>query len=74
MFARPLPTARVNGTGQKLNPIMPFDSFRNLTPADIHAIYAYLRTVPKVRHNIDNTDPPTLCRMDGEKHGLGDRN
>ena len=74
MFARTLTTGRVNGTGQNLNPIMPFDSFRNLTPADIHAIYAYLRTVPKVRHNIDNTDPPTLCRMDGEKHGLGDRN
>ncbi len=74
MFARTLTTGRVNGTGDQLNPIMPFDSFRNLKPSDIRAIYAYLRTVPKVRHNIDNTDPPTYCPLDGEKHGLGDRN
>jgi len=74
MFARTMRTGRVNGSGLKLNPFMPFDDFRNLTPADIRAIYAFLRTVPKVRHNIDNTDPPTLCPLDGEKHGLGDRN
>jgi hypothetical protein len=74
MFARTLTTGRVNGTGHQLNPIMPFDSFRNLKPSDIRAIYAYLRTVPKVRHNIDNTDPPTYCPLDGQKHGLGDRN
>jgi hypothetical protein len=74
MFARTLTTGRVNGTGNELNPIMPFDSFRNLKPGDIRALYAYLRTVPKVRHDIDNTDKPTLCPLDGEKHGLGDRN
>lgn len=74
MFARTMRTGRVNGTGRRLNPIMPFDSFRNLKPSDIRAIYAYLRTVPKVHHNIDNTDKPTYCPLDGEKHGLGDRN
>lgn len=74
MFARTLRTGRVNGTGHKLDPIMPFDSFRHLKSADIRAIYAYLRTVPKVRHDIDNTDPPTYCPLDGEMHGLGDRN
>ena len=74
MFARTLRTGRVNGNGLKLKPPMPFDSFRNLKAADIRAIYAYLRTVPHVRHEIDNTDPPTYCKLDGEKHGLGNRN
>jgi hypothetical protein len=74
MFSRTLTTGRVNGTGNKLNPIMPFEAFRNLKPADIRALYAFLRTVPKVRHNIDNSDTATLCPLDGEKHGLGDRN
>jgi hypothetical protein len=74
MFSRTLTTGRVNGNGVKLNSFMPFDSYRNLKPGDIRAIYAYLRTVPKVRHNIDNSDTPTLCPLDGEKHGLGDRN
>jgi mono/diheme cytochrome c family protein len=74
MFSRTIRTGRVNATGQQLKPPMPFRDFHNLKPADIRAIYAYLRTVPHVRHNIDNTDPPTYCKIDGEMHGLGDRN
>jgi mono/diheme cytochrome c family protein len=74
MFARTLRTGRVNGTGLRLNPIMPFIDFRNLRSADLRDIYLYLRTVPKVRHEIDNTDPPTYCPLDGEMHGLGDLN
>ncbi len=74
MFARTLQTGRVNGTGRRLNPIMPFGDLRNLRPADLRDMYLYLRTVPKVRHEIDNTDPPTHCPLDGEMHGLGDLN
>lgn len=74
MFSRTLRTGRVNGNGLKLKPPMPFENFRNLKAAEIRAIYAYLRTVPKVNHKIDNTDPPTYCKIDGMKHGLGDRN
>lgn len=74
MFARTLHTGRVNGNGLKLKPPMPFENFRNLKSEDIRAIYAYLRTVPKVDHRIDNTDPPTYCKIDKMKHGLGDRN
>jgi mono/diheme cytochrome c family protein len=74
MFASTMHTGRVNGTGLKLNPVMPFAAFRNLTPADVRALYAYLRTVPPVHHDIDNTDPPTYCKICRQKHGLGDRN
>lgn len=74
MFSRTIRTGRVNGNGLKLSPAMPYWHFRNLKESDVKAIYAYLRTVPKVRHEIDNTDPPTYCKIDGLKHGLGDRN
>jgi mono/diheme cytochrome c family protein len=74
MFTRTLRTGRVNGTGLRLNPVMPFLAFHNLQSADIRAIFAYLRTVPPVRHEIDNTDPPTFCKLCRQKHGLGDRN
>lgn len=48
MFSRTLRTGRVDGTGRKLSPIMPFHSYKNLKEADIRAIYAYLRTVPPI--------------------------
>jgi mono/diheme cytochrome c family protein len=60
--------------GRKLNVMMPWWAFRNMTDADLKAIYAYLRTIPPVRHRIDNTESATLCPIDGHKHGLGDQN
>lgn len=50
-FSRTLHTGRVDGTGRRLSPVMPYDRFRNLKPADIRAIYAYLRTVPPFPRN-----------------------
>ncbi len=60
--------------GRKLNAMMPWWAYKDMTDADLNAVFAYLRTVPAVRHRIDNTEPPTLCRLDGQKHGLGDKN
>ena len=54
--------------------MMPWWAYKGMTDADLKAVYAYLRTVPPVRHRIDNTEPPTLCKIDGQKHGLGDAN
>ncbi len=50
-FSRTLHTGRVDGTGRLLSPVMPYDRFKNLKPADIRAIYAYLRTVPPFPRN-----------------------
>jgi mono/diheme cytochrome c family protein len=47
-FSRTLLTSRVDGTGRKLSPVMPFEAYKNMREADIRAIYAYLRTVPPV--------------------------
>jgi mono/diheme cytochrome c family protein len=59
---------------RKLNQIMPWWNFRNLTDADLSDMFAYLRTVPAVKHHVDNSLPPTLCKICGLMHGAGDQN
>ena len=57
-----------------LSNAMPWGYFRNLTDEDLKAIFAYLRTLKPVRHRVDNTEPPTYCKLCRSKHGMGDRN
>jgi mono/diheme cytochrome c family protein len=38
--------------GRMLAPVMPYGSFKNLTPEDALAIAAYLKTLPPVRHEV----------------------
>jgi mono/diheme cytochrome c family protein len=59
---------------RKLNSIMPFGEFTNLTDDDLKAIFAYLRTLPPVKHRVDNSLPPTYCKLCRKKHGAGDQN
>jgi mono/diheme cytochrome c family protein len=59
---------------RKLSSIMPFGEFANLTDDDLKAILAYLRTLPPVKHRVDNSLPPTYCKLCRQKHGAGDQN
>ena len=59
---------------RKLNSIMPFGEFKNMTDDDLKAIFAYLRTVAPIKHRVDNTLPPTYCKLCKQKHGGGDQN
>jgi mono/diheme cytochrome c family protein len=59
---------------RKLNSIMPFGAFKNLSDDDLKAIFAYLRTVTPVKHRVDNTQPATYCKLCRLKHGGGDQN
>lgn len=59
---------------RKLNSIMPFGNFKNLTDDDLKAIYAYLRTVAPMKHRVDNSLPPTYCKVCKKKHGAGEQN
>ncbi|HWW60977.1 MAG TPA: hypothetical protein VN181_06395, partial [Thermoanaerobaculia bacterium] len=59
MFVTTIRTGRVAGV-RRLSSAMPWIHFRNLTDEDLKAIFAYLRTVPPVRHNVNNSDPPTF--------------
>jgi mono/diheme cytochrome c family protein len=72
MFLSVIRTGHVRA--RKLNPEMPWGYFRNMSDEDLRAIFAYLRTLKPIKHAVDNTEPPTYCRICRQMHGLGDRN
>ena len=57
-----------------INQIMPWEDFRGLTDEDLKGIFAYLRTLKPVKHRVDNTEPPTYCKLCGSSHGAGNQN
>lgn len=59
---------------RELKSIMPFGEFQYLTDDDLKAIFAYLKTLKPVRHRVDNSLPPTLCKLCKKRHGAGDQN
>jgi mono/diheme cytochrome c family protein len=65
-------------TGQvkarRLDPIMPWAYYRGMTDNDLKAMWAYLKTLPQVKHRIDNSETPTACKLCGNRHGAGDQN
>ncbi|HET7286364.1 MAG TPA: c-type cytochrome, partial [Pyrinomonadaceae bacterium] len=72
LFIETLRTGHVGA--RKLAPIMPWGYFRNMTDDDLKAIFAYLRTLPPVKHRVDNTEAATACRVCGARHGHGEMN
>jgi mono/diheme cytochrome c family protein len=72
LFVQVLRTGYVRA--RKLKSIMPFGAYKNLTDDDLKAIFAYLQTVKPVHHRVDNTEPPTYCKLCRLKHGAGDQN
>lgn len=73
MFIKTIRTGKVNGV-RDLNHIMPWKVFRNMTDRDLKDIFAYLKTLPPVQHRVDNTEPPTPCKLCNYSHGYGNRN
>jgi mono/diheme cytochrome c family protein len=59
---------------RKLNSIMPFAEFGGLTDDDLKAMFAYVRTLKPIKHRVDNSLPPTYCKLCQLKHGAGDQN
>ena len=57
-----------------VNQIMPWTSFRQMTDEDIAAIFSYIKTLKPVMHRVDNTEPPTFCKIDKQMHGGGNQN
>ncbi len=72
LFIQALRTGYVRA--RKLSPLMPYDQFKGMSDDDLKAIFAYLRTVKPVRHHVDNSEPPTYCKLCRTKHGAGDQN
>jgi len=59
---------------RELSSVMPFVAYKNMTDEDLKDIFAYLRTIPTVHHRVDNSLPPTDCKVCKGKHGAGDQN
>lgn len=59
---------------RKLSQIMPWHVFRNMTDQDLKSIFAYLRTLPPVKHRVDNTEAAMYCPLDKAMHGAGEMN
>lgn len=59
---------------RRLNKTMPWSVLGNMTDEDLAGMFAYLKTLKPIRHRVDNTEPPTLCPLDGALHGAGDQN
>lgn len=72
LFLQMMHTGSVRG--RKLDVMMPTWAFGGLNDQDLKAIYAYLRTIPPAHHRIDNAEKPSLCKIDGQMHGMGELN
>ena len=72
LFSQAIHTGFVGA--RKLNQIMPWHTYRGMTDEDTVAMFAYLKTLKPVRHHVDNTEPPTFCKVCRQTHGGGNQN
>ncbi|MBA3913569.1 MAG: c-type cytochrome [Acidobacteriales bacterium] len=72
LFLQAMRTGQVRA--RKLDPLMPYQAFSNFRGSDLKAMFAYLRTLPPVRHRVDNSLPVTYCKLCRQQHGAGDQN
>jgi mono/diheme cytochrome c family protein len=57
-FVDTIRSGRHLGRGRQILPPMPWPAIRNMTDADLKAIFAYLRTVPPVKNRGPDPLPP----------------
>jgi mono/diheme cytochrome c family protein len=57
-FVATLRNGRHLGRGRELLPPMPIPAIRNMTDADLRAIFAYLQTIPAISNRVPQPLPP----------------
>ena len=72
LFLQVMRTGRARA--REISPVMPWHFYRNMTDEDLRALFAFIRARAPVRHQVDNTLPPTECRLCRQRHGAGDSN
>ena len=72
LFMELMRTGRMGG--RIVSHIMPLEFFKITTDQDLSDIFAFLKSLPPVKHRISNTDPPTPCPLCKHSHGLGNLN
>jgi len=58
MFINAMRKGQHMGAGRQLLPPMPWRNLAGLSDADLKAVYAYLRTVPRIRNRVPDPMPP----------------
>jgi mono/diheme cytochrome c family protein len=58
MFVRAIRLGKHWGQSRPIMPPMPWQVYRNLTDEDLHAVWAYLRTIPAVENRPPDHAPP----------------
>lgn len=59
---------------RELSGAMPWIYYRGMTDEDLKSMFAWLRTLPPVKHSVDNTQTVSKCKRCGNEHGAGERN
>jgi cytochrome c553 len=72
LFLETIRTGRVRE--RKLNDMMPWQVYRNMTDQDLKDIFAFLKSLKPIDHFVDNSMEPTDCARCRLKHGGGERN
>jgi mono/diheme cytochrome c family protein len=57
-FVDTIRSGRHLGRGREILPPMPWPAIRNMTDADLKAIFAYLRTIPALKNRVPDPLPP----------------
>ena len=66
---------RIGKVGARpLHASMPWYFYGKMTDDDLKSMFAFLQTLKPVKHQLDNTEPPTYCRLCKQKHGFGKTN
>lgn len=53
---------------------MPWYYYGKMSDDDLKSMFAYLKTLKPVKHQLDNFEPPTFCRRCKQRHGFGATN
>ena len=49
-------TEGLSVAGGHLSPPMPYSFYKNMTPEDVDAVVAYIRTIPPIKNKVERTD------------------
>jgi hypothetical protein len=71
-FVQVMRTGKVGA--RPLHASMPWYFFGKMSDDDLKSIFAFLQTLKPVKHQIDNTEPPSFCQLCKQKHGFGHTN
>jgi mono/diheme cytochrome c family protein len=71
-FVQALRTGKVGA--RPLHASMPWIFYGKMTDDDLKSVFAFLQSLKPVKHQLDNTEPPTYCRLCKQKHGFGHTN